>query len=121
MSLILESNEIGDGKFLTAFQLIPAGSRPAMEHGCARSWLTLESIHTDRGIHLGMQRDSVERLLGAPRHTGVNDVTYQATQHRHEPAGNGRAILDYDASSELRVVYRNGRVIALSGSRMDSM
>src|SRR4029079_9280236 len=73
MTLLFESDEMGNPEDLTEFELITVGSRPEVERGCLPLDVHAGAIATDRGIRLGLTRAAVLRLLGAPvrDHDGV--------------------------------------------------
>lgn len=118
MTLLFESDEMGDPEHLTEFELIPAGSRPEVERGCVPLQVYAAAIVTDRGIRLGLTRDAVIRLVGSPvrEHDGVAEFE-QVTEHAVRTAGSLERI---DLFSALTVTFRDGRVVAFSGAVGDT-
>jgi hypothetical protein len=118
MTLVFESDEMGNAEDLTEFELIPAGSRPEVERGCMKISVPATAIATDRGIRLGLTRAAVLRLLGAPvrDHDGVAE--FEQTSERTVRVGG--SVDRYDQFSALTVTFRGGRVVAFSGALGDT-
>jgi hypothetical protein len=118
MTLLFESDEMGNPEDLTEFELIPSGSRPEVERGCARLDVPAVAIVTDRGIRLGLTRAAVVKLLGAPvrDHGGVAE--FEAVTERTVRVGG--AVDRYDLFSAMTVTFRDGRVVAFSGALGDT-
>lgn len=114
MSLLFESDEVGQPELLTQFELIPAGTRPEVERGCLRIHVASTAIATDRGIRLGLTRAAVLRLLGAPErdHDGVAEFASLGER----VVRTGGSVDRFDLFSTLTVTFRNGRVVAFSGA-----
>ena len=116
MSLVLESGEMGGGKWLTGFTFVPAGSRPDLERECARSALAATSVQTDHGLRLGLTRNQVNARLGAVGRDSAGVVLYE----RSVQVGKEEAPESYTKGSGFTVTLGAGRVVAFSGWRVDS-
>jgi hypothetical protein len=118
LTLLFESDEMGNPEDLTEFELIPVGSRPEVERGCLRISVPASAIVTDRGIRIGLTRAAVVRLLGAPvrDHDGVAE--FEQVTERTVRVGSG--IDRYDLFSALTITFRDGRVVAFSGALGDT-
>lgn len=118
MTLLFESDEMGNPEDLTEFEMIPVGSRPDVERGCARLSVPSSAVVTDRGIRLGLTRAMVTRLLGAPvrEHGGVAE--YELTSE--QTVRTGGSVDRIDLFSSLTITYRGGRVVAFSGAIGDT-
>jgi hypothetical protein len=118
MTLLFESDEMGDPEHLTEFELIPAASRPEVERGCARINVPAAAIVTDRGIRLGLTRAAVLKLLGQP--VRDHDDVAEFEQVTERTVRTGGAVDRYDLFSALTVTFRDGRVVAFSGALGDT-
>jgi hypothetical protein len=118
MTLLFESDEMGNPEDLTEFELIPVGSRPEVERGCMRINVAAGAIATDRGIRLGLTRAAVMRLLGAPvrDHDGVAEFEQVTERAVRVVGGTDRD----DLYSALTITFRDGRVVAFSGAVGDT-
>lgn len=118
MTLLFESDEMGNPEDLTEFELIPVASRPDVEHGCVKLTVPSSAVVTDRGIRLGLTRAQVTRLLGAPvrDHGGVAE--YELTTE--QVVRTGGSVDRIDLFSALTVTFRGGRVVAFSGAIGDT-
>lgn len=118
MTLLFESDEMGNPEDLTEFELIPVGSRPEVERGCAKLPVPGSAVVTDRGIRLGLTRAMVTRLLGAPvrDHGGVAEYELKTEQ----AVRTGGSVDVIDLFSSLTVTFRGGRVVAFSGAIGDT-
>src|SRR4051812_23632467 len=118
LTLLFESDEMGDPEILTEFELIPAGSRPEVERGCAKLDVPASAIVTDRGVRLGLTHAAVVRLLGAPvrDHDGVAEFELVTERVVRSAGGVDR----FDLYSSMTVTFRNGRVVAFSGALGDT-
>ena len=96
----LESREM-NGSSVGAFWLGPATADTA-RGVCTPATFALSSIHTDRGITVGMTRDSVQRVLGTPtRRRAAWDEFYYHRRYLH---------------STFRAHYRTGVVAVIEGN-----
>jgi hypothetical protein len=118
MTLLFESDEMGNPEDLTEFELIPVGSRPEVERGCVRIRIAAGAIVTDRGIRLGLTRAAVLRLLGTPVRDGDDVAEFELTTERTVRTGN--TVDRYDVFSSITVTFRDGRVVAFSGALGDT-
>ena len=118
MTLLFESDEMGNPEDLTEFELIPAGSRPEVERGCRRLAIPSASIATDRGIRLGLTRAAVAKLLGVPVRDRDDVAEYEHTSERTVRVGG--TVDRYDQYSAITVTFRDGRVVAFSGALGDT-
>ena len=118
MTLLFESDEMGNPEDLTEFELIPIGSRPEAEHGCVKLTAPASAVVTDRGIRLGLTRAMVTRLLGAPvrDHGAVAEYELKTEQ----AVRTGGSVDRIDLFSSLTVTFRSGRVVAFSGAIGDT-
>ena len=118
MTLLFESDEMGNPEDLTEFELIPLGSRPEVERGCLALDVPAAAIATDRGIRLGLTRAAVLRLLGAPvrDHDDVAEFEQVTERTVHVGGSTDR----YDLYSALTITFRDGRVVAFSGALGDT-
>jgi hypothetical protein len=118
MTLLFESDEMGNPEELTEFELIPAGSRPEVERGCRRLAVPSASIVTDRGIRLGLTRAAVIKLLGAPVRDHDDVAEFEHMSERTVRVGG---VVDrYDQYSAITITFRDGRVVAFSGALGDT-
>ena len=118
VTLLFESDEMGNPEDLTEFEVIPAGTRPEVERGCARLAVAAGAIVTDRGIRLGLTRADVTRLLGAPIRDRDDVAEFELTTER--TVRTGGAVDRYDLFSSITVTFRDGRVVAFSGALGDT-
>lgn len=118
VTLVFESDEMGNSEDLTEFELIPAGSRPEVERGCAKLAVAAGAIVTDRGIRLGLTRAEVMRLLATPIRDRDDVAEFELTTERTVRIGG--AVDRYDLFSSMTVTFRDGRVIAFSGAVGDT-
>jgi hypothetical protein len=118
MTLLFESDEMGNTEDLTEFELIPAGTRPEVERGCARINVAASAIVTDRGIRIGLTRAAVIKVLGPPvrDHDGVAE--FEQVNERIVRVGG--AVDRFDLFSALTITFRDGRVVAFSGALGDT-
>jgi hypothetical protein len=118
VTLLFESDEMGNPEDLTEFELIPLGTRPEVERGCVKLGVAAGAIVTDRGIRLGLTRAAVMRLLGTPVRD-VDDVAeFELTSER--TVRTGSTVDRYDLFSSITVTFRDGRVVAFSGAIGDT-
>jgi hypothetical protein len=118
MTLLFESDEMGNPDDLTEFELIPAGTRPEVERGCRRIGVPAASIVTDRGIRLGLTRAAVVKLLGAPVRDHDDVAEFEHVTERTVRVGG--AVDRYDLYSAITITFRDGRVVAFSGALGDT-
>jgi hypothetical protein len=118
MTLLFESDEMGNPEDLTEFELIPAGSRPEVERGCVKIAVAASAIVTDRGIRLGLTRAAVMRLLGTPVRDRDGVAEFETVTER--TVRTGGTVDRYDLFSALTVTFRDGRVVAFSGALGDT-
>jgi hypothetical protein len=118
MTLLFESDEMGNPEDLTEFELVPAGSRPEVERGCMTLGVAAGAIVTDRGIRLGLTRAAVMRLLGTPVRDRDGVAEFEAVTER--TVRTGGTVDRYDLYSALTVTFRDGRVVAFSGALGDT-
>ena len=118
MTLLFESDEMGDSEALTEFELIPVGSRPEVERGCRRLAVASASIASDRGIRLGLTRDAVVKLLGAPVRDHDDVAEFERVSERTVRVGG--AVDRYDQYSAITITFRDGRIVAFSGALGDT-
>jgi hypothetical protein len=118
MTLLFESDEMGNAEDLTEFEVIPARSRPEVERGCVRIEVPAGAIVTDRGIRLGLTRAEVTRLLGAPARDQDDVAEFELVTERVVHAGG--AVDRVDLFSSLTITFRDGRVVAFSGALGDT-
>jgi hypothetical protein len=118
MTLLFESDEMGNPEDLTEFELIPVGSRPEVEHGCMPLQVPAGAIATDRGIRLGLTRAAVLRLLGAPVRDHDDVAEFEQVTERTVRVGGSTD--RYDLFSGITITFRNGRVVAFSGALGDT-
>jgi hypothetical protein len=118
MTLLFESDEMGNPEDLTEFELIPVGSRPDVERGCVKIGVAAGAIVTDRGIRLGLTRAAVMRLLGTPVRDRDDVAEFELTTER--TVRTGGTVDRYDVFSSITVTFRDGRVVAFSGAIGDT-
>jgi hypothetical protein len=118
VTLLFESDEMGSPEDLTEFEVIPAGSRPEAERGCAKLGIAAVAIVTDRGIRLGLTRAAVLRLLGTPVRDRDDVAEFELVTERVVRIGG--TVDRYDLFSALTVTFRDGRVVAFSGALGDT-
>jgi hypothetical protein len=118
MTLLFESDEMGNSEDLTEFELIPAGSRPEVERGCRRLAIPSASIVTDRGIRLGLTRAAVLKVLGEPVRDHDDVAEFERVTERTVRVGG--TVDRYDVFSAITVTFRDGRVVAFSGALGDT-
>jgi hypothetical protein len=118
VTLLFESDEMGNPEDLTEFELVPAGSRPEVERGCVRINVPAAAIVTDRGIRLGLTRAAVIKLLGQPGRD--HDDVAEFEQVTERIVRTGGAVDRYDLFSAITVTFRDGRVVAFSGALGDT-
>lgn len=118
MTLLFESDEMGNPEDLTEFELIPAGTRPDVERGCLKIDVAAGAVVTDRGIRLGLTRAAVMRLLGTPVRDRDGVAEFELVTER--VVRTGGAVDRYDLFSALTVTFRDGRVVAFSGAVGDT-
>jgi hypothetical protein len=118
MTLLFESDEMGNPEDLTEFELIPVGSRPEVERGCAKLGVAAGAIVTDRGIRLGLTRAAVLRVLGTPVRDRDDVAEFEVTTERTTRVGG--TVDHYDVFSSITVTFRDGRVVAFSGAIGDT-
>lgn len=118
ITLLFESDEMGNPEDLTEFEVIPAGSRPEVERGCAPIAVPAGAIVTDRGVRLGLTRAEVTRLLGAPVRDHDDVAEFEVVTER--VVHTGGAVDRFDLFSSLTITYRDGRVVAFSGALGDT-
>ena len=111
VALYVESDEMGASKFIMGVDVagagVPAASYdPVIAKACTRLLQKTLEIRTDRGITLGLPRSEVERLMGGKGRDSAGITIYEATERRRDQNGA------FDASSELLIRYRKGRVAA---------
>ena len=109
---------MGNPEDLTEFEVIPVDSRPEVERGCMKLTVAASAIVTDRGIHLGLTRAEVLRLLGTPVRDRDDVAEFELTTERTVRT-NG-AVDRYDLFSSMTVTFRDGRVVAFSGAVGDT-
>jgi hypothetical protein len=118
VTLLFESDEMGNPEDLTEFEVIPLGTRPEVERGCVKLGVAAGAIVTDRGIRLGLTRAAVMRLLGAPVRD-VDDVAeFELTTER--TVRTGGTVDRYDVFSSITITFREGRIVAFSGAIGDT-
>jgi hypothetical protein len=118
VTLLFESDEMGNREDLTELELIPTGSRPEVERGCVRINVPAAAIVTDRGIRLGLTRTAVIKLLGQP--VRDHDDVAEFEQITERTVRTGGTVDRYDLFSALTVTFRDGRVVAFSGALGDT-
>lgn len=118
VTLLFESDEMGDPEALTEFEVIPANSRPEVERGCARLDLPAGAIVTDLGLRLGLTRTQVLRLLGRPVRDRDGVAEFERVSERAMRVG--ASVDRVDVFSALTVTFRDGRVVAFSGAVGDT-
>jgi hypothetical protein len=118
VTLLFESDEMGNPEDLTEFEVIPVGSRPEVERGCVKLAVAAGAIVTDRGIRLGLTRTAVMRLLGTPVRDRDDVAEFELTTER--VVRTGGTVDRYDVFSSITVTFRDGRVIAFSGAVGDT-
>ena len=118
VTLLFESDEMGDTEDLTEFEVIPVGSRPEVERGCAKLAVAASAIVTDRGIRLGLTRPEVMRLLGTPVRDRDDVAEFEVTTERTVRTAGAED--RYDLFTSLTVTFRDGRVVAFSGAIGDT-
>ena len=115
--LLTSDDEMGGTDLVVQEVSVARADRaPDYAKSCSRlpdlAWMAV----TDRGVRLGMQRQAIERLLGAPTEqratTAVYDVTVKRRNTRHP-----KSCQPVDVSSSLELVYEQGRVISFKGAR----
>jgi hypothetical protein len=118
MTLLFESDEMGNSEDLTEFELIPSGSRPEVERGCRRLAIPSSSIVTDRGIRLGLTRAAVLKVLGEPVRDHDDVAEFERVTERTVRVGG--TVDRYDVFSTITVTFRDGRIVAFSGALGDT-
>ena len=118
VTLLFESDEMGNPEDLTEFEVIPVGSRPEVERGCVKIAVAAGAIVTDRGIRLGLTRAAVMRLLGTPVRDRDDVAEFELTTERVVRTSGTED--RYDVFSSITITFRDGRVIAFSGAVGDT-
>jgi hypothetical protein len=118
VTLLFESDEMGNPEDLTEFEVIPLGTRPEVERRCMKIGVAAGAIVTDRGIRLGLTRAAVIRLLGTPVRDADDVAEFEATTER--TVRTGGTVDRYDVFSSITVTFRDGRVVAFSGAVGDT-
>ena len=118
MTLLFESDEMGNPEDLTAFELIPADSRPEVERGCAPLHIPAGAIVTDLGLRLGLTHAAVVTLLGRPVRDRDGVAEFERVSERL--VHTGASVDPVDIFSALTVTFRDGRVVAFSGAVGDT-
>jgi hypothetical protein len=118
VTLLFESDEMGNPEDLTEFEVISAGTRPEVERGCMKIAVAAGAIVTDRGIRLGLTRAAVMRLLGTPVRDRDDVAEFELTTER--AVRTGGTVDRYDVFSSITVTFRDGRVVAFSGAVGDT-
>ncbi|MDB4905990.1 MAG: hypothetical protein JWO05_774 [Gemmatimonadetes bacterium] len=119
MVLVLESEEMGNGTWLTGFSLLPAGRRPGRERHCGRLRVSSDSISTSSGLRLGLTRAQLEARLGMKGRDSANVVVYERAVDKPFRRPDG-ASETYTESSWLYVHFRRGKVAGFLGGRIDA-
>lgn len=118
MTLLFESDEMGDAEVLTEFELIPVDSRPEVERGCTRIALPAGAIVTDLGLRLGLTHAAVVKLLGTPVRDRDGVAEFERVSVRQ--VRTGASVDPVDIFSAITVTFRDGRVVAFSGAVGDT-
>ena len=118
MSLVFESSEMGSGELVTAFHLVPVGSRPDIERNCQPLQTPIDSIETNRGIRPGLRRDRVDQLLGKQGRDSADVTLYMATRDSVFVRAGKR--LPYTQSSGFVITFKGNRATSIYGWRVDA-
>lgn len=118
MSLLLESDEMGGGD-VDGFELVPAGSRRALEHKCARLDVPASAVETDKGIRLGLSRRQVEGRLGVAGRDSAGVVIFERMLDKVGRRRDGMR-LSYTEAAGFTIRFRNDHVMEIVGWRMDT-
>jgi hypothetical protein len=119
VTLVVESGEMGGGQWITEFELFPVGTRKDLEHGCRDIAIAGSDVVTDTRLQLGLTRQQVIGLLGTSMRDSADAIIYERSVHRKNVDGSGK-VSEFDEGSWLTIRFRNGRVIAFHGGRIDS-
>jgi hypothetical protein len=119
MILILESEEMGGGKWITGFSLLRSGGRPEREHGCGRVDFDPAAIVTNSGVRLGLSRKQMSAILGIAGRDSAGVVLYDLLLEKRMKMKDGTT-QPYTEGVGYEVRFRNDRVIGFSGSRVDA-
>lgn len=117
--LILESQELGGGIYITGFQLSRPGLLPTLEKDCTSISVSPEEITTGRGISLGMTRSEIKKILGPPTSKSKEQICYDFSEKKHGPWGRLKIETDYFIVADLKIWFRNDIAVRISGFRAD--
>jgi hypothetical protein len=119
MVLMLESEEMGGGIWLTGFSLLASGARRSREHSCRALAIAPTAVRTNVGLRLGMSRHDVDTLLGLTGTDSAGVVVYERGADRKARTKDG-SIQPYTEWAGFEVRFRNGIVVGFRGTRIDA-
>ena len=118
-SLILESDEMGGGKYIDGFEIVLAGSRPDLERDCVTLDVSSSDLETDRGIRLGLTRREVRKRLGVAGRDSADVVIFERGLDKSHRLRDGSRE-QYFESSTFTFRFRDDRIVEIMGWRIDS-
>ena len=113
-TLVLETDDEmgGPEQSILRVRVVRRGYEAGLDRRCSPLRVRAKLPITDRGIHLGMTRQEIEKVLGRWGRNSAGVLVYERTETR-----KGSTCPTYDAMSRLALRFAEGRVVALSGYR----
>jgi hypothetical protein len=113
-TLVLETDDEmgGPEQNILRIRVVRRGYEARLERRCSPLRVRAKLPTTDRGIHLGMTRQEIEKVLGRRGRDSSGVLIYERTETR-----KGSTCPTYDAVSRLALQFAGGRVVALNGYR----
>jgi hypothetical protein len=113
-TLALETDDEmgGSEQSILRVRVVRRGYEAGLDRRCSPLRVRANLPTTDRGIHLGMTRHEIEKVLGRGGRDSSGVLIYERTETR-----KGSTCPTYDAMSSLALQFAEGRVVALSGYR----
>ena len=113
-TLALETDDEmgGPEQSILRVRVVRRGYEAGLDRRCSPLRVRAKLPTTDRGIHLGMTRQEIEKVLGRRGRDSSGVLIYERTETR-----KGSTCPTYDATSRLALQFAEGRVVALSGYR----
>jgi hypothetical protein len=113
-TLALETDDEmgGPEQSILRVRVVRRGYEPGLDRRCSPLRVRARLPTTDRGIHLGMTRQEIEKVLGRGGRDSSGVLIYERTETR-----KGSTCPTYDAMSRLALQFVEGRVVVLSGYR----
>jgi hypothetical protein len=119
MSLILGSEEMGGGIYVTDFSFVPSNTEPRLERRCMPLDVDPTQVRTDRGLRVGLTRAQVDRILRVAGRDSARLVVYEQDVQRPFTNRDGKAD-KYTEAAGFTFEFRGGRAVGFSGWRIDS-